>query len=79
MAKNNESQSAICLPKRRFRLPGLRGTAVTASSADSGFKTRPGSYNDAALIVFSRGLKKHLRGQKAILIGMDCRRTKAGA
>ncbi|MDR3727249.1 MAG: transposase [Terracidiphilus sp.] len=32
------------------------------------FQTRPGSYNDERLIVFLRDLKKHLRGQKAILI-----------
>ena len=32
------------------------------------FQTRPGSYNDESLIAFLRDLKKHLRGQKAILI-----------
>jgi len=32
------------------------------------FQTQPGSYNDERLIVFLRDLKKHLRGQKAILI-----------
>jgi hypothetical protein len=32
------------------------------------FQTRPCSYNDERLIVFLRDLKKHLRGQKAILI-----------
>jgi putative transposase len=32
------------------------------------FQTRPGSYNDARLIGSLRDLKKHLRGQKAILI-----------
>ena len=32
------------------------------------FQTQPGSYNDERLIAFVRDLKKHLRGQKAILI-----------
>ena len=32
------------------------------------FQTRPGSYNDERLIAYLRDLKKHLRGQKAILI-----------
>jgi hypothetical protein len=32
------------------------------------YRARPGSYNDTALIAFLRDLKKHLRGQKAILI-----------
>lgn len=32
------------------------------------FQTKPGSYNDESLIGFLRDLKKHLRGQKAILI-----------
>ena len=32
------------------------------------FQTRPGSYNDESLIAFLRDLKKHLRGQKAVLI-----------
>ena len=32
------------------------------------FQTRPGSYNDQRLIALLRDLKKHLRGQKAILI-----------
>jgi len=32
------------------------------------FQTRPGSYNDESLMVFPRNLKRHLRGQKAILI-----------
>ena len=32
------------------------------------FQTRPGSYNDERLIAFLRDLKKHLRGQEAILI-----------
>jgi hypothetical protein len=32
------------------------------------FQTRPGSYNEGQLIAFLRSLKKHLRGQKAILI-----------
>jgi hypothetical protein len=32
------------------------------------FQTQPGSYNDACLIAFVRDLKKHLRGQAAILI-----------
>jgi len=32
------------------------------------FQTRPGSYNDESLIAFLRDLKRHLRGQKAILI-----------
>jgi hypothetical protein len=32
------------------------------------FQTRPGNRNDAGPIVFFGELKKHLRGQKAILI-----------
>ncbi|MGC9293537.1 MAG: IS630 family transposase [Acidobacteriaceae bacterium] len=32
------------------------------------FQTRPGSYNDESLMAFLRDVKKHLRGQKAILI-----------
>lgn len=32
------------------------------------FQTKPGSYNDESLIVFLRAVKKHLRGQKAVLI-----------
>jgi len=32
------------------------------------FQTRPGSYNAASLIGFLKDLKKHLRGQKAILV-----------
>jgi hypothetical protein len=32
------------------------------------FQTKPGSYNGESLIGFLRDLKKHLRGQKAILI-----------
>jgi len=32
------------------------------------FQTRPGSYNDERLIAFLRELKRHLRGQKAILV-----------
>jgi len=32
------------------------------------FQTRPGSYNAESLIRFLRDLKKHLRGQKAILV-----------
>lgn len=32
------------------------------------FQTRPGSYNTESLIRFLRDLKKHLRGQKAILV-----------
>jgi hypothetical protein len=32
------------------------------------FQTRPGSYNDKRLIAFVCDLKKHLRGQAAILI-----------
>lgn len=32
------------------------------------FQTRPGSYNDASLMAFLRAVKKHLDGQKAILI-----------
>lgn len=32
------------------------------------FQTRPGSYNDESLIAFMRELKRHLRGQKAILV-----------
>ena len=32
------------------------------------FQTRPRSYNDERLIAFLRDLKKHLRGQEAILI-----------
>lgn len=32
------------------------------------FQTKPGSYNDESLIGFLGDLKKHLRGQKAILI-----------
>jgi len=32
------------------------------------FQTKAGSYNDASLILFLGDLKKHLRGQKAILI-----------
>jgi hypothetical protein len=36
------------------------------------FQTRPGSYNDERLIAFLRDLKKHLRGQKAILGWIAC-------
>lgn len=32
------------------------------------FQTRPGSYDTASLIAFLKDLKKHLRGQKAILV-----------
>jgi hypothetical protein len=32
------------------------------------FQTRPGSYNDERQIVFLRDLKKHMHGQKVILI-----------
>ena len=32
------------------------------------FQTRPGSYNDERLIAFLGEVKKHVRGQKAILI-----------
>ena len=32
------------------------------------FQTQPGTYNDERLIVFLRDLKKHMRGQKVILI-----------
>ena len=32
------------------------------------FQTCPGSYNDESLIAFMRELKRHLRGQKAILV-----------
>ncbi len=32
------------------------------------FQTRPSSYNDESLIAFLRDLKRHLRGQQAILI-----------
>ena len=32
------------------------------------FQTRPGSYNTESLMGFLKDLKKHLRGQKAILI-----------
>jgi len=32
------------------------------------FQTKPGSYNDESLIAFLCDLKRHLRGQKAILI-----------
>ena len=32
------------------------------------FQTRPGSYNAESLIGFLKDLKKHLRGQKAILV-----------
>jgi transposase len=32
------------------------------------FQTRPGSYDTASLIAFLKDLKKHLRGQRAILV-----------
>jgi transposase len=32
------------------------------------FQTQPGSYNDEKLIAFLKDLRRHLRGQKAILI-----------
>lgn len=32
------------------------------------FRTKPGSYNDESLMAFMRDLKKHQRGQRAILI-----------
>jgi hypothetical protein len=34
----------------------------------------PGTYNDERLITFLRNLKKHLRGQRAMLIWDDSRR-----
>ena len=66
-------------PASKDRLPGTPGWKKLSISAALGyrwdgkrcrlwFQTRPGSYNDERLIGFLRDLKKHLRGQKVILI-----------
>ena len=56
--------------------PGWKKLSISAAPGDRWdgkrcrlwFQTQPGSYNDERLIAFVRDLKKHLRGQKVILI-----------